>query len=279
MKYAPPIGAAENAPYIDGNPAAGIEGSPVPAAAIEHPMREVVNLITAAGLTPDVGNLNQLEAAVRALFLPKISPGAAGNLLTSTGTAWQSAAPHATKMPINAISGVTATQVQQALEALNSKFASNAIPAGVVAHFAMSAAPAGWLKANGAAVSRTTYAALFAAIGTVFGAGDGSTTFNLPDLRGEFVRGWDDGRGVDASRTLGSGQSDAFQGHAVQTENKIHYGGRGGVVLVSLNSGNQKYGEEYSFPVTHPDNASYGAPRMASETRPRNVALLACIKY
>lgn len=77
---------------------------------------------------------------------------------------------------------------------------------GQVAFFARSTAPTGWLKANGAAISRTTYAALFAAIGATFGAGDGSTTFNLPDLRGQFPRGWDDGRGVDAGRAFGSAQ-------------------------------------------------------------------------
>lgn len=64
----------------------------------------------------------------------------------------------------------------------------------------------GWLKCNGALVSRAQYAALFAAIGTRFGAGDGSTTFGLPDLRGEFIRGWDDERGVDSGRVLGTAQ-------------------------------------------------------------------------
>lgn len=86
-------------------------------------------------------------------------------------------------------------------------------PAGQVAHFARTTAPTGWLKANGAAISRTTYADLFAAIGTVFGAGDGANTFNLPDLRGEFLRGYDDARGVDAGRSLGSYQSGAMQSH------------------------------------------------------------------
>jgi len=86
-------------------------------------------------------------------------------------------------------------------------------PAGLVASFARSAAPTGWLKANGAAVSRTAYADLFAAIGTTYGAGDGFNTFNLPDLRGEFIRGWDDGRGVDGGRALGSSQAGAVQSH------------------------------------------------------------------
>jgi microcystin-dependent protein len=79
-------------------------------------------------------------------------------------------------------------------------------PAGQIAYFARNAAPAGWLKANGAAVSRAAYADLFAAIGTTFGGGDGFNTFNLPDLRGEFIRGWDDARGVDIGRNFASWQ-------------------------------------------------------------------------
>lgn len=69
------------------------------------------------------------------------------------------------------------------------------------------------IKADGSAINRTTYAALFAKMGTVFGGGDGSTTFNLPDLRGEFVRGWDDGRGIDAGRVFGSLQKGTIIGY------------------------------------------------------------------
>lgn len=66
----------------------------------------------------------------------------------------------------------------------------------------------GYHMADGAALSRTTYAALFAKIGTVFGSGDGSTTFNVPNLLGEFVRGWNNtGSGLDPSRTFGSTQA------------------------------------------------------------------------
>jgi len=63
------------------------------------------------------------------------------------------------------------------------------LPAGAIVPFGGAAAPAGWLLCDGAAVSRTTYAALFAAVGTTFGVGDGSTTFTLPDLRGRFPLG------------------------------------------------------------------------------------------
>ena len=70
-------------------------------------------------------------------------------------------------------------------------------PAGSVIYHAANTPPTGFLKADGSAVSRSTYSDLFAAIGETYGAGDGSTTFLVPDLRGEFMRGWDDSRGVD----------------------------------------------------------------------------------
>lgn len=75
--------------------------------------------------------------------------------------------------------------------------------AGIIQMFAGVTPPIGWLECNGAAVSRETYATLFAAIGTTWGAGDGSTTFNLPDLRGRAPIGAGTGSGLSA-RTLGN---------------------------------------------------------------------------
>lgn len=76
---------------------------------------------------------------------------------------------------------------------------------GVVLPFAGSAAPSGFLLCAGQAVSRTTYAALFAIIGTTYGGGNGSTTFNLPDLRGRTVAGIDNMNGTPASRLTAAG--------------------------------------------------------------------------
>lgn len=70
-------------------------------------------------------------------------------------------------------------------------------PPGMISAWAVNSQPYGWLECNGSAISRTTYKRLFDNIGTQFGVGNGSTTFNIPDLRGEFIRGWDNGRGVD----------------------------------------------------------------------------------
>ncbi len=81
--------------------------------------------------------------------------------------------------------------------------APSALPAGMLAPFAGAAAPAGWLLCYGQAVSRDDYPALFAAIGTTHGAGDGSTSFNLPDLRGRAVAGKDDMGGSAANRLTG----------------------------------------------------------------------------
>lgn len=75
-----------------------------------------------------------------------------------------------------------------------------ALPSGVVLPFAGATAPTGYLLAQGQAISRTTYAALFAAIGVVFGAGDGTTTFNVPDLRGRLPLGRDNMGGTPANR-------------------------------------------------------------------------------
>lgn len=91
-----------------------------------------------------------------------------------------------------------------------------ALPAGILLPYAGAAAPSGWLLYYGQAVSRSTYGALFNAIGTTYGAGDGSTTFNLPDLRGRIPAGKDNMGGTAASRltTAGSGVDGATLGAA-----------------------------------------------------------------
>jgi microcystin-dependent protein len=78
-----------------------------------------------------------------------------------------------------------------ALQAATKSYVDQVTPAGSLMAYAASTAPTGWLLCDGSAVSRTTYATLFAAISTTWGTGDGSTTFNVPDLRGQFLRGFD----------------------------------------------------------------------------------------
>lgn len=225
-------------------------------------------------------------------------------------------------------------------------------PPGTIAFFATATPPAGWMKANGAAVSRSAYADLFAALVTsagfsqqsvtisiaspavftkaahgfsggervrlnttgtlptglnanadyfvekidantfylqaspgggrvassgvqsgvhsymqsLWGLGDGVTTFSLPDIRAEFLRGWDDGRGVDSGRVLGSAQADELRAHSHTVRT---YLGTAGVGVA--NSGSSAPGPY--------DVAGGALPTGGAETRPRNIALLACIKY
>jgi len=144
---------------------------------------------------------------------------------------------------------------------------------GQVSFFTMSTAPTGWLKCNGADISRTVYAKLFAVIGTTYGVGNGSTTFTLPDLRGEFLRCWADDKAVDTGRAFGSLQSEDFKSHnhTLKTNNGVNYGGfreaPSGIIydLAWSSSGGASRSDV---------NLSGG-----TETRPRNVALLACIKF
>ena len=89
--------------------------------------------------------------------------------------------------------------------------ASSGIPAGILAPFAGSTAPDGWLLCDGSAVSRATYSSLFGVIATTYGAGDGSTTFTLPDLRGRMALGLDNMGGTSADRVTNI-QADAMGG-------------------------------------------------------------------
>ena len=161
------------------------------------------------------------------------------------------------------------------------------VPSGTVLYFAGQTAPAGWLKANGAAVSRTAYAALFAAIGTTYGAGDGRSTFNLPDLRGEFIRGWDDGRGVDSPRPMGSAQVDAVRQHYHGIGYISPNNDDGAFVVRNWTTAEQQNlqfinGNGNSAIRTLSASSNLGTTNAidesAGETRPRNVALLAIIK-
>ncbi|MAL42154.1 MAG: hypothetical protein CMO04_20025 [Thalassospira sp.] len=152
---------------------------------------------------------------------------------------------------------------------------------GTVSAFAMPTAPEGWLVCDGSAISRTDYADLFAAIGTLWGDGDEVSTFNLPDLRGEFVRGFDDGRGVDAGRVFASQQNFAlenitgrFGGSALRGANNVFEGAFAmnvdGLPLQGPGAANSN-----AF------GADFDASRVVStadETRPRNVAMTYAIK-
>lgn len=94
------------------------------------------------------------------------------------------------------------TALNQRLQALDSAIVTLSAQPGSLTPWPTATPPSGWLNCDGAAVSRSTYAALFAAIGTTWGSGDGSTTFNIPDGRGRTMAGAGQGSGL-TNRTLG----------------------------------------------------------------------------
>jgi microcystin-dependent protein len=164
-------------------------------------------------------------------------------------------------------SGGSPVVTQASLDAAIANYL-NTILVGAIMAFPVTSPPPGWLKCNGQEVSRATYAALFARIGTTFGAGDGSTTFKLPDLRGEFLRGLDEGRGVDSARALGSAQADLLKSHThtyTRTDGNNEKDSASGSSDTNFDS--------YARPTVN-TGATGG-----SETRPRNVAVVFYIKH
>ena len=161
---------------------------------------------------------------------------------------------------------------------------NNIMPTGCVMLFANSSVPSGWVKCNGVAVSRTssTYHELFLAIGTIYGSGDGVNTFNLPDLRGEFVRGWDDGRGVDTGRAIGSAQDQQLEKHKhIASNNDCQsYASVNGVGTGTYNTWCDTGGvaTNASAALTGDGGHIEQTAKLGTETRPRNKAMMYCIK-
>ena len=230
--------------------------------------------------------LTPLTAFIRTL----LDDADAATALTTIGAA-PLVSPALTGTPTapTAATGTRSTQI--ATTAFVGAESQIAAPVGSVYTFAGATVPTGWLKCNGALLSRTTYAALFAVIGTTYGAGDGSTTFALPDLRGEFVRGFDDARGVDTGRALGSAQAgqNASHTHTASTspagghnhvfENLARQGdldrGVGNASLWSIDS----IVTQTTSDVGDHIHAITVEASGGNESRPRNVAMHYIIKF
>ena len=174
--------------------------------------------------------------------------------------------------------GITSNELAAgAVTPSSTTFADSLLPSGAVMAFARNSAPSGWLVADGSSISTGgSNAALFAAIGYTYGGSGGS--FNLPDLRGIFVRGSGSQTidGITYNKTFASKEGDAFQGHKHEMQNATQ-------VLRNVGGGfNYAIGPNVSFSTLSVGGATTdainGTPRTSSETRPANIALLYCIK-
>lgn len=167
---------------------------------------------------------------------------------------------------------------------LASAVADRLMPTGSIMPWPSTTVPTGWVKANGALLSRTTYASLWAfanASGNIaandgawvagqFSPGDGSTTFRIPDLRGEFVRGWDDGRGIDSGRAIGTLQgASRVGGHLGRSSGQL-------ASTVVDSDGSETYSQNLGEIATT-QGGTVNHNRFF--IRPRNVAQLYIIKF
>ena len=138
---------------------------------------EIINAIKGGGITPERNTLDQLNQSIDAR-IQKISD-----------------------------------KIDEVVDDVAGSIAKvESIPTGAMIYTPLDKQPSEyWIKCDGRAVSRSAYPALFAYLGTEFGSGDGSTTFNMPDYRGCFLRILDEGRGYDSGRKIGTYQADAMQ--------------------------------------------------------------------
>jgi microcystin-dependent protein len=161
------------------------------------------------------------------------------------------------------------------------------VPAGTIMHHAGSNAPSGYLVCDGASLFTTSYPELFSAIGYTYGGA--GTSFNIPNLLGEFIRGADMGRGVDAGRNLGSSQTDNSRFpshyHVMPGDDQLSFAdGFAGWSARSLSGfpydARSTYGGGAQMWLTGNAVDYNGTPNTNdTETRPRNVALLPIIKF
>lgn len=176
-----------------------------------------------------------------------------------------------------AASGISkGTNINSIIAAVRKSILEDFLPIGTQAPYYSGSLPSShWLLCNGQAVSRTTYADLFAVIGTVFGVGDGSTTFNLPDMRGEFIRGYDPTGNIDpdgGSRTLGDKQGSAIWGHghnALLRADSTTTAGGAYPAAYQEPSGT----EELRPYVENIIELNHGLPTVSTESRPRNISM------
>ncbi|EKP6447475.1 tail fiber protein, partial [Escherichia coli] len=172
--------ATQDGKYTDGSVAGGIAATRLRAAAFNAMQEELAHIVESAGLALDINDMTQVLKAIQKLTLSRANPFAD---IKSDGAA----------------------AISTALTNLGLGEGS-ALPVGAPVPWPSETPPTGWLKCNGAAFSAEEYPELAKAY----------PTNKLPDLRGEFIRGWDDSRGIDTGRSLLSGQAATFIRTALQ---------------------------------------------------------------
>lgn len=232
---------------------------------------------SSAGITAVVGVCNTTVSSGQTVkidygFYNSFSSLTAGTLYY-IGTSGAITSTKPSLYPVEIGRAVSATRI-------NLNFREDDKPTGTIIATALTAAPKGYIECDGSAVSRTTHARLFGELGVIYGNGDGSTTFNLPDYRGRFLRGFDNTAGTDpdaSSRTdrgdgttgdaVGTKQADEFKTHGHQI--RSHKNGAIGSAARLLNGNDTGTDDNADRTIFNPGG---------NETRPKNISVMYCIK-
>ena len=253
-KSVPNVGLV-NGKFVDENTATGQVGSLIPSSWGNAVTDELLNVIQAGGEQPAENDNDQLLAAIKVIVRDSIPPEKIRTTLAEYG--------------ITDAYTKSVTYTKAEIEALLKNM--SALPVGAMVPFPKGAVPAGFLEVDGSVQSAATYPDLAAYLGTTFNQGnEGAGNFRLPDSRGEFLRGFDHGRGVDVGRALGSWQD---------SDNKAHtHGSTAGAAWKFLSSdatgGAGLSGGSGSRVTYTAEITSSGG----SEARPRNLAVMWCMK-
>ncbi|MDY7067770.1 hypothetical protein PsexTeo8_42620 [Pseudomonas extremaustralis] len=235
--------------FVDENTSTGQVGSLIPATWGSAVTDEILNVIMGGGYVPDENENGQLLQAIKEIIADNIPPEKVRTTLAEYGI---------TDAYTKAVT-YTKDEIEAKLKNLS------ALPVGSLICFPVDKVAPGFLEIDGSVKSAAAYPDLATFLDGAFNKGDeGAGNFRLPESRGEFLRGWDHGRGVDAGRVMGSYQADMFKSHTHGA--KVNQGAAGGGFTTIYSTGTQNNSETYI-------QAEGGA-----ETRPRNLAVMWCIK-
>ncbi|QEN46345.1 phage tail protein [Pseudomonas protegens] len=261
-KSVPSVGLV-NGKFVDENPVTGQVGSLISSEWGNAVTDELLNVIRAGGEEPAEAEHDQLLAAIKAIVRDSIPPEKIRTTLAEYG--------------ITDAYTKSVTYTKAEIEALLKNM--SALPVGAMVPFPKGTVPAGFLEVDGSVQSTRTYPDLAAYLGNTFNKGDeGVGSFRLPESRGEFFRGWDHGRGIDAGRVLGVYQDDALQnilGNVGGVRNDSAPTAPNGAFYATADAGGFQ-GAGGRFSVVNFDASR--VVRTATETRPRNLAVMWCIK-
>ncbi|WP_268561170.1 phage tail protein [Pseudomonas protegens] len=266
-KSVPSVGLV-NGKFVDENPVTGQVGSLISSDWGNAVTDELLNVIRAGGKEPAEAEHDQLLAAIKAIVHDSIPPEKIRTTLAEYG--------------ITDAYTKSVTYTKAEIEALLKNM--SALPVGAMVPFPKGTVPPGFLEVDGSVQSAATYPDLAAYLGTTFNTGgEGAGNFRLPESRGEFLRGWDHGRGVDAGRALGASQTDALQNITGESSTFPI-----GSTAPLSSSGAFKTNARSLVPTGIAGGGAWSSAsidfdasrvaRTAAETRPRNLAVMWCIK-